>query len=279
MDVRLNVLDKFIHKFVIVESRYSHRGEKREPSFEYKKFNKFKNKIEYILLDDYPKNLHKINKDDKQINEKIIVNGNLREFYQRNAIINGLSEASEDDLIIISDVDEIPILDGINLNEINNKIVFFNQIFCCYKFNLYSKMKWCGSRMIKKKYLKNPQWLRDIKDRNYPKWRLDTYFSQKKYNNIKFIENGGWHFSYLKEATGIEKKLKSIRHHIEYDENPLGVKKIENLMKEKKLIYNYKADQRNQNKFQNNETLNKLETEKLPNFIQENIDKYQDWIE
>ena len=69
LDVRLNVLDKFIHKFVIVESRYSHRGEKREPSFEYKKFNKFKNKIEYILLDDYPKNLHKINKDDKQINE------------------------------------------------------------------------------------------------------------------------------------------------------------------------------------------------------------------
>ena len=67
--------------------------------------------------------------------------------------------------------------------------------------------------MIKKKKLKSPQWLRDIKDKNYPKWRLDTYFFKKKYNDIKFIEDGGWHFSYLKEPKDVEKKLKSIRHH------------------------------------------------------------------
>ena len=48
LDVRFNILDKFIHKFVIVESRYSHRGDKREPSFDYKKFSKFKNSLAHI---------------------------------------------------------------------------------------------------------------------------------------------------------------------------------------------------------------------------------------
>ena len=96
-----------------------------------------------------------------------------------------------------------------------------------FKFNLmYPNMLWTGSKICKKKDLISPQWLRDIKDKNYPFWRLDTYFSKKKYSNIKFIENGGWHFSYLKKPIGIEKKLKSIRHHIEYDLNPIGVKKI-----------------------------------------------------
>jgi beta-1,4-mannosyl-glycoprotein beta-1,4-N-acetylglucosaminyltransferase len=279
LDVRLNILDKFVDKFIIVESRFSHRGERREPTFNFQKYKKFKHKIKYILLEENPKNLYEINSDDKQINEKIIINGNLREFYQRNAISQGIKDAKDEDIIVISDVDEIPNFNNFDFDQINNNIIFFNQIFCCYKFNLFSSMKWCGSRIVKKKNLKNPQWLRDIKDRNYPKWRIDTYFSEKKFNNIKFIENGGWHFSYLKKAKDVEKKLKSIRHHIEYDQNPIGVDKIENLIKNRKLIYNYKADQRQKNKFENNETLAKLELSKLPKYIQNNLGYFKDWLE
>ena len=132
--------------------------------------------------------------------------------------------------------------------------------------------------MIKKKNLISPQWLRDIKDRNYSKWRLDTYFSKKKFNNIKFIDKGGWHFSYLKNPEGVEKKLKSIRHHIEYDQNPVGVKKIGEMIKEKRLIYNYKADQRTENKFENNEILNVLDLQQLPIYIQKNKDKFKEWF-
>ena len=278
LDIRLNILNKYVDKFIIVESKFSHRGEPREPNFNINRYKKFQDKIEYILLDKNPKNLFKINKDDTKINEKIIVNGNLREFFQRNAIQEGLKNADENDLIIISDVDEIPNLEEINFNKIKNDPIFFNQIFCCFKLNLFSKMKWCGSRMIRKKKLISPQWLRDIKDRNYSKLRLDTYFSKKKYNNIKFINDGGWHFSYLKNPGGVEKKLKSIRHHIEYDQNPLGVKKIEDMIKNKKLIYNYSADQRTRNKFENNETLGILETGKLPKYIQKNLEIFGDWL-
>ena len=105
------------------------------------------------------------------------------------------------------------------------------------------------------------------------------YLFSKKYNNIKFIENGGWHFSYLKDPLGVEKKLKSIRHHIEYDQNPLGVKKISDMIRDKKLIYNYQADQRTANKFENNETLKILEIEKLPKYIQDNYNLFNKWLE
>ena len=279
LDIRLNILSKYVDKFIIVESKFSHRGEPREPNFNINKYKKFQDKIEYILLDKNPDNLFEINNNDTRINEKIIVNGNLREFFQRNAILEGLKNADEDDLIIISDVDEIPNLEEINFNEIKNNPIFFNQIFCCFKLNLFSRMKWCGSIMISKKKLISPQWLRDIKDRNYSKLRLDTYFSKKKYSNIKFINDGGWHFSYLKKPSGVEKKLKSIRHHIEYDHNPLGVKKIEDMIKNKKLIYNYSADQRTTNKFENNETLGILETGKLPKYIQKNLKIFGEWLE
>ncbi len=76
----------------------------------------------------------------------------------------------------------------------------------------------------------------------------------------------------------MEKKLKSIRHHIEYDQNPVGVKKIGEMIKEKRLIYNYKADQRTENKFENNEILNVLDLQRLPIYIQKNKDKFKEWF-
>ena len=279
LDVRLNVLDKFVDKFVIVESKFSHRGEIRKPNFNINKFEKFKNKIKYILLEDNPNDLYEIDKEDPRIHVKKILNGNLREFHQRNSITKGLNDANDEDIILISDVDEIPNLEGINFKEIENKPYLFNQIFCCYKLNLFSKMRWCGSRMIRKKNLINPQWLRDIKDKKYPIWRLDTFFSNKKFSNISIIEGGGWHFSYLKNPAGVEKKLKSIRHHIEYDLNPLGVDKISDMIKNRKLIYDYKADQRKSNKFENNETLEILENYRLPNYIKNNLSLFDEWLE
>jgi len=279
LDLRFNILNKYVDKFVIVESKFSHRGEPREPNFDIKKFKKFENKIKYILLDKNPKNLFEIAKDDNKINEKIIINGNLREFYQRNSISLGLSDANDEDLIIISDVDEIPNLENIDFSKIKTNPYLFNQIFCCYKLNLFSKMRWYGSRMIRKNKLISPQWLRDIKDKNYQIWRFDTFFSKKKYRNIKFIENGGWHFSYLKKAEGVEKKLRSIRHHIEYDKNPIGVKKIKDLIKNRRLIYNYKTDQRTKNKFTDNEKLEILDLKKLPKFITDNMNLYSTWLE
>tara|TARA_Y100001958_G_C21210753_1_gene536467 strand:- start:42 stop:929 length:888 start_codon:yes stop_codon:yes gene_type:complete len=279
LDLRFNILDRYIDKFIVVESLFTHSGEKKRQNFKIKNFSKFEHKIEYILLKENPKNIYEIKEDDKKKLSKTIDNANSREIYQRNAIAKGLNQIHENDWIIISDVDEIPNLENLNLNKVNNKIILFNQIFCCYKFNLFSKtINWYGSRMIKKKHLKSPQWLRDIKSKKYSIFRADILFSNKKYRDIFFVDNGGWHFSYLKDAKGVEDKLKSIRHHVDYELNPVSAEKLENMIKDKKLVYNYNLDQRAENKFSDNEVLENLDFNKLPKFLIENKNKYLKWL-
>ena len=281
LDVRLNYLDKYVDQFVIIESEYNHKGEKRIPLFKIDKFKKFENKIKYILTSKIPSGIENIKADDdkSEIYRKSIFNAWKRENLQRNQISEGLSDAQEEDWVIISDLDEIPNLSEIKLKNINDNFVFFKQDMMYYKFNLRLENHiWVGSKACKVKNLESPQWIRDIKDKKYSWWRVDTYFSKKKYNDILFVENGGWHFSYLKNSKDIEKKLKSYLHHIDYDLNPVGEKGIQEMINNKKTIYNIKADQK-ENKFDGTNKLNKININLLPSYILENKDKLKDWIE
>ena len=281
LDLRLNYLNKFIDFFVIVESLYNHKGEKKNLNFNIKNYQKFKEKIIYIVLDHLPDSIEIINDNDDEDtkNGKYILNGYRRDNFQRNYIINGIKNASLDDLILISDIDEIPNLKNLNLGEIKNRLIFFKQKMCYYKFNLYLKSyNWVGTRACKKKNLISPQWLRDIKSRSYPFWRIDTFFSKNKYSDIYFVNNGGWHFSYINSAEGIENKLKSYTHHREYDLNPLGVKKINNMIKNRETVYNLGVDQR-ANQFGKGQKLDVLEFNELPKYIKDNQNKYKLWLE
>ena len=281
LDVRLNLLNNFVDKFVIIESTYDHKGEKREPLFDIKKFKKFEEKITYILKEDQPNDLEKIydNNNEKERYRKSVFNASKRESSQRNYILNGLNEAQADDWIIISDLDEIPNLEKVDLKNINNKLLFFKQDMMYYKFNLrLENFTWIGSRACKFKDLQSPQWIRDIKTKKFAWWRFDTLFSKKKYRDIFFLENGGWHFSYLKTPEDIEKKLKSYLHHIDYDRNPLGLEKITEIVKKNKAIYDLNIDQR-KNKFFSNNQLTKIDINLMPNYIKMNSSKFSEWIE
>lgn len=279
LDVRLNFLNEFVDQFVIIESEYNHRGEKRVPLFKIDKFKKYKDKIKYILINDIPPGIEIINKEDEDVYRKSIFNASKRENFQRNQILKGLTEANEEDWIIISDLDEIPNLSKINLKNTKDKLIFFNQHMMYYKFNLkLNDYIWVGSKACKMKNLQSPQWIRDIKNKNYGWWRIDIFFSNRKYNNILFVEEGGWHFSYLKNPKGIEKKLKSYLHHIDYDLNPVGVEGIEKMINSKRTIYNIKADQK-ENKFDGINKLSKIDINLLPSYILENKDKFKDWID
>ena len=281
IDLRLNILNEYVHKFVIVESKFTHSGKKRELLFDINKYSKFKNKINYIVLENEPVDLeivHDNDTDDKK-NSKYIMNALKRENFQRNGIKKGLTNAKPDDLILVSDVDEIPNLSNLDLNEINDDIILFKQNFYYYKFNLkLEDMPWLGTKACKYKNLKSPQWLRNIKDKKYPFWRLDILFSDKKYSNIKFIDNGGWHFSNMKTPEEIEKKMRTYLHHREYDIKPLGTKKIEEMIKSKKSIYNLRADMKNE-KIDGTQNLKTTDGSELPEYIKKNKTKYSNWIE
>ncbi len=281
LDVRLNVLDKYVDYFVIVESLFTHKGEKRDLKFNHEKFKKFKDKIIYLIYDKPPENILEVlavdSKNEKS--RKYILNAAFRENGQRNFITNGLNLANNDDMILISDVDEIPNLQNLNLNQIKEKIILFKQDMFYYKFNLkLPDLIWSGTKACKKKHLKSPQWLRNVKDRKYPFYRLDVLFSKNKFINIKFIENGGWHFSNIKTAEEIEHKLKSYLHHREFDVNLMSKDEIEKIMKNKKAIYDLKVDKR-VNKIGDGSKLVNYSIEKLPKFLQDNINNFEDWMD
>jgi beta-1,4-mannosyl-glycoprotein beta-1,4-N-acetylglucosaminyltransferase len=281
LELRLNTLDKFVDKFIIVESAYTHSGKEKKLIFDIKKYPKFKEKIDYIIVRDLPQGIEQINNDDSnlEITNKEIMNALRRENFQRNGINRGLINANDNDWIIISDLDEIPDLSNINFNSINKKIIFFKQKVFYYKLNLELKtLRWIGSKACKKKYLKSPQWLRNVKDKIYPKWRLDIIFSEKRYNSVFFVENGGWHFSFVKKPEDIEKKLKSYLHHREYDLDPLGIENIKNLIKSKAVIYDHRVDQ-TQYKFGGGQKLEKIDIKFLPEYIFSQKEKYLEWLE
>ena len=281
LDLRLNVLYQNVDYFVIVESIYNHKGEKRNLLFNSKKFEKFSDKIIYLVYDKIPQLVEPIKETDneKEKDGKYIMNALYRENAQRDFILEGLKSAKKDDLILISDVDEIPKLSSVNLNQIKNEIILFKQDMFYYKYNLsLPNFKWTGTKAVKKKNLVSPQWLRNVKDRKYPFYRIDTFFSDKKYIDIKIINDGGWHFSNIKSPEMIEHKLRSYLHHREFDQVSLSIEEINELVKKKQAIYDLRVDKR-VNKVGNGVILENFEMKKLPNHINDNIDKYKNWLD
>jgi beta-1,4-mannosyl-glycoprotein beta-1,4-N-acetylglucosaminyltransferase len=280
LDLRLNILDKFVDYFVIVESIFTHKGEKRDLKFNINKFKKFENKIVYLVYDQEPSQIEKIvSKDtEDEKSRKYIMNALFRENAQRNFINGALNDLDNEDVILVSDVDEIPNLKGINFKEKKSKIILFKQDMLYYKFNLkLPNLDWTGTKACKKKYFKSAQWLRNVKDRKYPFYRVDTYFSEKKYINCEFVDNGGWHFTNIKTAKQIKQKLESYLHHIEFDKNPLSAEDIDKIIQDKIAIYDLSVDQR-KNKIRGNK-LENYPLHKLPEYLQDNLNDYKVWID
>jgi len=278
LDIRLNILNKFVSHFVICEAAFNHKGIPKKLNFNINNFSKFKDKISYVVVDKQPDTLRKINENDTIIikNSKILDNALIRENYQRNYLASELSGFLDDDLIIINDLDEIP---NLNNFKYKNKITVFKQKMFYYKLNLvYPDFLWSGSKICKKKDLISPQWLRNIKSKKYPLWRLDSFFSKKKYSNINFIENGGWHFTNIKSAEEIDYKMRNFLHQLEYEESGISVDDLKKNILEKNVFYNHFADQKS-NRMGYKKKLEKIDFNELPEYISRNTNKFQEWID
>ncbi len=278
MDIRFNILNSYVDKFIVCESLYSHSGKKKNINFNADDYPKFKNKIIHLILKKEPDDL--IKNENLSIQEKRF-NSVCRIKDQRNYIKTCLNQFSPEDFIIYSDNDEIPNLTDIDFNTIKKKFIIFNQQMYYYKFNLkVPNLNWYGSKACKLKHLQSIDFLRNIKNRSYPYFRIDTLFSDSKQNSVGIVKNGGWHFSNLKNAADIEFKLKSYLHHIDYRDEELGLDKINYLIKNNKTIYDMFGD-KSSKKFgdEKRETLEKYEIDKLPMYIQNNLTKFKEWID
>jgi len=250
VDLRLNILDQYVDYFVISESTKTHQGKNKKINFDIKKFSKFKKKIKFIIAD-----------YNESINFKNHIGGESPiEQHQRNSLIKGIEDASSEDLIILSDSDEIPDLTKLNEIKNNKKIIAFSQKMFMYKINLQNidESNWIGSKITMKKNITTMQNLRNLKFKKYPFWRIDKY-------NLQTIK-GGWHFSFLQTPDQILNKIKSFSHG-EFNINNINEKIIE-----EKIL-------KNEDIFGRGITLKKTPLDSsYPSYILENKEKFSKWI-
>jgi beta-1,4-mannosyl-glycoprotein beta-1,4-N-acetylglucosaminyltransferase len=254
LDLRFNILDKYVDYFVVVEGNKTWQNNPKKLRFNIKNFPKFKNKIIYVSVEDMPEG----------------DNPYLRENFQRNCIMRGLSDASNEDMVIISDLDEIPNPDSIYKFKPNMRFAVFKQKHFYYKINFQSQKNpfWYGSKICVKKYLKSPQWLRELKFKKRPFWRIDKY----RLNNI--LDGGGWHFCNLKTAEELLYKYKNL---CETNDPYIFKEKIDEKYLEleaiKKKIY------LGEDIIGRDEIYKKIKLDaSFPRYVLDNIEKYENWI-
>ena len=247
LDVRFNILNKYVDYFVVVEGNKTWQNNSKKLRFDINNFQKFKSKIIYVPVDDMPDG----------------DNPYIRENFQRNCISRGIKNANENDLIIVSDLDEIPNPLALGKFEKKMKYAVFKQMHFYYKFNLQSTFhpNWFGSRVCIKKFLKSPQWLRNIKTKKRPFWKF------YRPRPPQLIYDGGWHFSFLKKPKEISQKIKVFAHQ-EFKKNIFfDEKKIAERIKNQKDL------------FDRNIKYEKVEiNEEFPKYILENKLKFNEWI-
>ena len=249
LDIRFNILNDHVDKFVIVEATRDHSGNQKKLNFDINNFKKFKDKIIYHVVEDIPKEVKNYKKGWSP--------NFYRENFHRDSISKALDKCDPDDLILISDADEIPNFDAINKNKIK-KYALLKQRNFYYKLNLQSENIWLGTSVCYKKYLKSPQWLRN-------KRFLRRGFLRRIFNKTQLIQNGGWHFSFLKTPEKILEKMESYGHGELSDK--ADISKIKKSIDSKEFFIN------------TNIKLKKVQIdETYPDYINKNQEMLSNWI-
>lgn len=188
LEIRLNELNDVVDGFILVEAERSHQNKPKPLFFQDNKhrYEKFLSKIKHIIV---PANLFVDN--DAWYNEKL----------QRNAICAGLYDVANDDLLIVSDLDEIPSKDSVKeVLKVNITPAVFEQLLHYYYLNTpledNNSILNYGSVVLKKcDFIKNTEIVRDRIKRTFP-----------------IIGNGGWHFSFLGNKENVLNKIKNYAH-------------------------------------------------------------------
>ena len=274
-EVRLNVLKDKVDKFIVTESTFSHSGKKKKLNFDINNYPKFKDKIIYVAIDKEPQGIV-----EEKNNPYLQRSNSLKRIaLSYDESLKELKNFSNNDFIMLSDNDEIPNLNSEKFLKNKNSIVLFNQLFFYYKFNLlYDKMIWPGTKGCTKGKLKSLSWLRNIKLKKYPFWRLDTLFSSTKYIDLNIIKNGGWHFTNLKSPEEMYDKFMNFGHHDEFRLSGITIEKIREKIINKEMIYDHFADKSSTNKWESNYKLKLADEKILPSYLINNKDKFSEWF-
>ncbi len=204
LELRLETLWDHVDYFVICEAAYTQSGKPKPMNFSMERFARFRGKIRYLWLDQFPPGPVDFWKNEN---------------YQRNHLVNGLEDARPEDLIMISDLDEIPRPETIENYDPQYLRGDFKQRYCSYYLNNMSVGDseadyWYGSKITTYHYFKSffrsiASSVRIYKSSGLLRSIKRTWF--RKFN-VQVIADGGWHFTWMLKTEGIINKLESIAH-------------------------------------------------------------------
>lgn len=215
LEIRLNVLKDVVDRFVLVEAGETHTGKPKPFLFEAnrERFAEFASRIKYIKIEKFP---------------ACCKTPWWRENLQRNAIAEGLSEALDDDIILISDLDEIPRPDKIRQFATRPGVKVFDQ--CYYSFYLnYRNVRqqyWYGTRMVSYRDFKHAfDGVSVAVDEFLPlAVNVGTTASKLRCRKLPrargghvIIRGGGWHFTCLGGAKAVVEKMRAVAPHHDFD--------------------------------------------------------------
>jgi hypothetical protein len=217
LEMRLNELSPVVDKFVLAEATKTHQGKDKPLYFlqNQEKFSAFKDKIIHVVVDHFPEN-----------NEQLSW---VYERHQRNMLKEGLTDCQPDDVILVSDVDELPRPEkiaeqrefkGIRVFEQNMYYYYLNWVNTTNKREAYH---WYGTAMARFGDYRSPQYLRDVsilvlnhKNSNYygKVANILSRYNQPEMwrSDIRIVKDGGWHFSFLGGAARIIAKIEAFAH-------------------------------------------------------------------
>lgn len=219
LELRLKILDPFVDYFVLVEATKTYAGEKKNLYFRdnKNKFKRWEKKIIHVIVEDMPNPGKIYLKKSWKISSVLGLGRWKLEMYQRNQIQKGLKKCRDEDIIILSDLDEIPNPNKLDLlKELvkDDRVVLFSQNLYYYFLNGFVYSNWEGSRacsfkLFRKLFKKKGERFRRLRNLGL---RIKIKFLKSKNNPLRKIRDGGWHFSYLGDAEIISDKIKSISH-------------------------------------------------------------------
>ena len=282
MDLRFNILNDYVEKFIVCESTISHSGKKKKLNFDINNYPKFKDKISYIIIDEEPKGIIGLKNGLAKPHEKrsdSLKRINLSYDY----MIKAIDKASDNDLIMLSDNDEIPNLKSKQFKNSTKNIIIFKQLFFYYKLNLlYDLIPWYGSKAARKKNLVSMSWLRNLKNKKYPFWRIDTLFSNTRYIDLEIINDGGWHFTNIMTAEKLYEKLVNFGHHDEFELSGMTIDDLQKKIDNKEVFFNHFVDkEKYKERWNFNYKLKKIDNYHLPDYLNstDNQVKFKEWFD
>ena len=250
-DFRYNVMKNYVDKFVICESLYDHRNNKKGVNFDpEKKYINDPQILHIVVEKPFPKN----------------TNAWQNQAIQRDYIIKKLNFAEDNDFIFFSDPDEILNPKVLKNFDLKKKYGIFLQRFFNYKFNIFNPYEspWEGTKVCKKKNLKSIDFMREkVRKKNlrYKFYRFD------KEKNIQIFENAGWHFNNVMSPEKISKKLKTFAHNEFSSEEFSSVDTIRNKINAKVDLFN------------RNEKYEVVRIDEgFPKYLLDNLLKFKDYI-